>query len=92
MNEYRLLDGSLLMTDGKLLLLKRPGREPEPATAEEALPELLELLEAQRVSKVAKLQMEIAQALDESMKLGAESAAKIVIDAYRPVLDERTTQ
>ncbi|SDS49089.1 hypothetical protein SAMN05444162_1585 [Paenibacillaceae bacterium GAS479] len=92
MREYKLMDGSLLLVDGPLLRLKRPGREPEPATAEQVLPELLEMLDAQRISKVARLQMELAQALDESMKLGAEADAKVVIDAYRPVLEERREQ
>ncbi|MGU3470906.1 hypothetical protein ACLBWT_07135 [Paenibacillus sp. D51F] len=89
MREYRLLDDSILMTDGRSLWLKRLGREPEPVTAEAIMPDLLELLEAQRVTKVAKLQMELAHALDESMKLGAEEEAKTVLEAYRPVLEER---
>lgn len=89
MRKYKLLDDSVLMVEGTLLQVKRLGREPEPVTAEEIMPEVLELLESQRISKVARLQMELAHALDESLKLGAEAEAQIVLDAYRPVLAER---
>lgn len=89
MREYKLLDGGVLCADGPLLLVKSSGREPIPVTAEQIVPELLKLLDAQRISKVARLQMELAQALDEAMKLGAEGDAQVVLEAYRPVLKER---
>jgi hypothetical protein len=91
MREYRLLDDSLLMTDGQHMWLKRLGREPEPVTADDILPELLELLESQRQTKVARLQLELAHALDESVKLGAEDEARTVLDAYRPILEDRSS-
>jgi hypothetical protein len=91
MREYRLLDDSLLMTDGQRMWLKRLGREPEPVTADDIVPELLELLDSLRQTKVARLQLELAHALDESLKLGAEDEARTVLDAYRPVLEDRSS-
>ncbi|MGU3473206.1 hypothetical protein ACLBWT_18920 [Paenibacillus sp. D51F] len=88
MRKYELMDNSVLMTNGQGLWLKRVGRDPEAVTSEDIFPNVLELLEAQRLTKIGQMQMELAHALDESIKLGAKEEAKTILDAYRPILEE----